>query len=828
MSEKIKKLIAIILTISMVLPVNAVMVPAQEISEKTSNVTEIQSEEPAETSQKKDDMDESTEKQENEKEAETDAGDSVTEEKKTEDEKKENENTEDEKIKDEKKEETDDAEQKTEASENEKVIETEEKSQTMGAEPSGEAEASEEIKRTEEIPQMQTKTITYVNPIYEDVISEENLEPLSENSNSEIATYSNEYGYLDTPEEAVSYLREQMKNRETYIVVNYTNTENNFGIAARELSDAALEHTGVGTEGDYLKWSYGGWRAEESMGQIGGLYYFTVKYSVTYYTDFNQEQQVSARVSQVLSSLGLTGQNDYTKIKKIYDYICSNVTYDYSHLSDPTYQLQYTAYAALINGTSVCQGYAVLFYRMALQSGVDARLISGTGNGGPHAWNIVKIGSYYYNLDSTWDAGRSYYYYFLKNDSSFGDHDRDLEYASPEFYQRYRMAAENYSERIVENPDKVSGLKIGGWAPDALRLNWNKNGSASGYIIEQKKAGAWTRIARIGSNSTVTYRVENLSPSTKYEFRMKVFGFDDGTPIYSDYVNITGKTKPSMVTGVKIGGTAKDALRINWNKNTSASGYIIEQKKAGTWTRIARIAENGITTYRVEKLNANTKYEFRIQAFGFDANTPLYSEWTTVSGKTETGNTVSSNVSGVTGVKIGGRAADALRLNWNKNAGASGYIIEQKKSGSWVRIARIEGNGNVTYRVERLNASTAYDFRIQGFNFKGNTPVYSKWSYISGKTNPNNVSGFRIGGTAKDALRVNWNKNTTASGYIIEQYKGGKWYRIARLEGNAVTTYRVEHLQAATNYIFRISAFGFDGNTPLYSNTAVTAGTTQS
>lgn len=82
MSEKIKKLIAIILTISMVLPVNAVMVPAQEISEKTSNVTEIQSEEPAETSQKKDDMDESTEKQENEKEAETDAGDSVTEEKK--------------------------------------------------------------------------------------------------------------------------------------------------------------------------------------------------------------------------------------------------------------------------------------------------------------------------------------------------------------------------------------------------------------------------------------------------------------------------------------------------------------------------------------------------------------------------------------------------------------------------------------------------------------------------------------------------------------------------------------------------------------------------
>ena len=147
--------------------------------------------------------------------------------------------------------------------------------------------------------------------------------------------------------------------------------------------------------------------------------FFTVKYSVTYYTDFNQEQQVQRQGQPGFNRhLVLQDRMIIRKLKMIYDYICSNVTYDYSHLSDPTYQLQYTAYAALINGTSVCQGYAVLFYRMALQSGVDARLISGTGNGGPHAWNIVKIGSYYYNLDSTWDAGNSYYYYFLKNDSS--------------------------------------------------------------------------------------------------------------------------------------------------------------------------------------------------------------------------------------------------------------------------------------------------------------------------------------------------------------------------------------------------------------------------
>lgn len=34
----------------------------------------------------------------------------------------------------------------------------------------------------------------------------------------------------------------------------------------------------------------------------------------------------------------------------------------------------------------------------------------------------------------------------------------------------------------------VTGFKVAGWATDALRLNWNVNTSAQGYIIEQKMA----------------------------------------------------------------------------------------------------------------------------------------------------------------------------------------------------------------------------------------------------------------------------------------------------------------------------------------------------
>ena len=284
-----------------------------------------------------------------------------------------------------------------------------------------------------------------------------------------------------------------------------------------------------------------------------------------------------------------------------------------------------------------------------------------------------------------------------------------------------------YGTPAVPKPDNVNGLKIGGRAVDALRLNWNKNSKASGYIVEQYKNGKWTRIARIGNSNTVTCRIAGLQASTKYQFRVQAFGFDGSTPLYSGYQYMNGTTLPTSVSGLEIGGRAVDALRLNWNKNSKASGYIVEQYKNGKWTRIARIGNSNTVTCRIAGLQASTKYQFRVQAFGFDRSTPLYSGYQYMNGTTLP--------TSVSGLKIGGTAKDALRLNWNKNAGASGYIIEQNVNGKWTRIARLGSNDILTYRIERLNASTTYQFRVQAFGFDGSTALYSSWRYINGTTN---------------------------------------------------------------------------------------------
>ena len=175
-----------------------------------------------------------------------------------------------------------------------------------------------------------------------------------------------------------------------------------------------------------------------------------ITYTVSYLSDAAQEEKVAQIEKEVFQTLKISGQSDYQKVKAIYDYICSNVSYDYTNLNDDTYIQKYTAYAALIDKTAVCQGYASLLYRMVLDAGVDARVISGDA-GGPHAWNIVRLKDKYYNLDSTWDAGRGNYSYFLKSMKAFSDHERDEDYSSSEFTEAYPMAESDYPVNHVHN-----------------------------------------------------------------------------------------------------------------------------------------------------------------------------------------------------------------------------------------------------------------------------------------------------------------------------------------------------------------------------------------
>ena len=387
-----------------------------------------------------------------------------------------------------------------------------------------------------------------------------------------------------------------------------------------------------------------------------------------------------------------------------------------------------------------------------------------------------------------------------------------------------RYAKDNgFTYELLDKPtlSKVTSVKLGGRAADALRINWSKNANADGYIVEMYQNGKWERVAKITDSTTATFRKAGLKAGTVYKFRVKAYKMNGSVALYSEYsTELAARTNPSVMTGVKLGGRAADALRVNWTKNTSADGYIVEMYQGDKWVRAAKITSNATTTYRASGLSASTVYKFRVRAYKMSGKTALYGNYSaTVTART--------NPSVMTGAMLGGRAADALRINWSKNASADGYIVEMYQGDKWVRVAKITSNATTTYRASGLSASTVYKFRVRAYKMSGKTALYGNYSAtVTARTNPSIVKGVKIGGKAKDALRVNWTKNSSAQGYIVEMYKGGKWVRVAKITNGNTTTFRKAGLAKNTAYKFRVRAYHMSGKTALYGNYGSVSGKT--
>ena len=275
---------------------------------------------------------------------------------------------------------------------------------------------------------------------------------------------------------------------------------------------------------------------------------------------------------------------------------------------------------------------------------------------------------------------------------------------------------------------KVTGAKLGGRAADALRINWAKNASADGYIVEMYQGNKWVRVAKITNNSTTTFRKAGLKAGTAYKFRVRAYKMSGKTAVYGAYsATVAARTNPSVIKGAKLTGRAADALRINWSKNTSADGYIVEMYQGNKWVRVAKITSNSTTTFRKAGLKASTVYKFRVRAYKMSGKTALYGNYSaTVTART--------NPSVVKGVKIAGKAKDALRVNWTKNSSAQGYIVEMYKGGKWVRAAKITNNSTTTFRKAGLAKNTTYKFRVKAYYMSGKTALYGNYGSVSGKT----------------------------------------------------------------------------------------------
>ena len=323
-----------------------------------------------------------------------------------------------------------------------------------------------------EVTKPEENTIYAVNPLYEDVISIDDLKKKLDSSNDEQLFAASTGQYFSDYDSAVSYLRKQMVSRETEITLNFPAswfTSHKDGLYWDLLYDAMkCDDSSTGQEGDALLYGYAGCNVSYSTAGY-------IKYTMAYHSNAEQEAKLTEAVAAAMAKLQLNGLSEAKKITKIHDYICNHVDYEYNSKEEQIY----TAYGALCTGKAVCQGYAVLFYRLCKEAGLSVRIISGTGNGGPHAWNIVRIGSKYYNVDCTWDGQdtATYNEFLLKSEADFSDHTREswevagnhyLDYTSAEFNAQYPMTEKSWDESTTyaHSEETTSGAVT-------LKAEWN-------------------------------------------------------------------------------------------------------------------------------------------------------------------------------------------------------------------------------------------------------------------------------------------------------------------------------------------------------------------
>ena len=278
---------------------------------------------------------------------------------------------------------------------------------------------------------------------------------------------------------------------------------------------------------------------------------------------------------------------------------------------------------------------------------------------------------------------------------------------------------------------------------------------------------------------------------------------------YSYKDSYTSQITLPAVTGVKVKTQGSTLLTLAWNKNASANGYVVEQYKGGKWTQIAKTASNAVVSYTVSGLKADTLYTFRIKGYVVSGTTEYSGEYTRLAAKTRIANV---------GTFKGSTVSDsAVKLDWSKNDKATGYVIEQYKGGKWTALATTKNNTTLTFTVKGLASATVYSFRIKSFRTVNGKTDYSEYTSLKAATSFGGVNNLTVKSYTASAITLAWNKNASANGYVVEQYKGGKWTQIAKTSSNATVTYAVNGLKADTTYTFRVRAYKTAAGKTIYS-----------
>ena len=504
-------------------------------------------------------------------------------------------------------------------------------------------------------PAQTTYIGSYVNPAYAGKIGIPRRQSTLSVQTAQI-TQPKKAGTVYTSEAAAATdLRKQMVSRSEEMVVTLRSASKDVETIALNLWNLAIDHVeGSGTTGDYLRWQFAAMScsvAGESL-DSGYRYTFTyvpdTTYSDTIWLTTNAQEAALTNYirNTILPQLSLGGKTTYQKVQAIYNWITANVKYDYSHMNDPTYWPQYTAYAAAVQKKAVCQGYANLFYRLANDAGVDCRIITGKAYNddgtADHAWNIVRMeDEKYYCLDATWDAGLkpASYEYFLKGLTSFSrDHQAETDKLNTPYWTQYESRTSDTDYKASSAPTVTGGNDAQG----RPTLKWKAVSGAAKYEVyrARSKDGDYIKYATVtGTSYTNTSYIESGST---YYYKVRALDANGTAGAWSSIVSVTYKQTLSApsVTG---GNDSQGRPTLKWNTVAGAAKYEVYRARSLNGDYIKYSTTTGTSYTNISYIENGNTYYYKVRALDANGTAGAWSSIVSVTYRAASTGTLPSN-----------------------------------------------------------------------------------------------------------------------------------------------------------------------------------------
>ena len=573
--------------------------------------------------------------------------------------------------------------------------------------------------------------------------------------------------------------------------------------------DSALEHTrSNGTGGDYLRWQGGKYFYYPgfSYRDNGSYITFTMYFQTNWFTTAQQEATLSSYIKgTLLPQLALDGKSTYQKVQAIYDWITRNVRYDYANLGNDSYLLQYTAYAAVINRTAVCNGYASLFYRLANDAGIDCRFITGTA-GGYHAWNIVRMDNgKYYCLDATWDEGQTNYRYFLKGTTEFGqDHTVITDENNTYFWNQYPVSATDFDPN-APLPPAAPTVTMTYSDSGKPKLTWNAVSGATSYRVFRSESRG-TGYSLLGTTTATSYTNTGAAVGKTYYYRVKAVN-NVGTSGYSNIVSGKAKTAAPAAPSVTIGNSSTGKPQLTWKAVSGAVKYEVYRSTRQN-SGYSLLGTTTSTSYVNTGASTGTTYYYRVKAVNRNGMASGYSN--IVSGKAKAAAPAAPSVT------IGNSSTGKPRLTWKAVSGAVSYRIYRSESRG-TGYSLLGTTSSTSYVNTGAAAGKTYYYRVKAVNRDGMASGYS--NIVSGKVKAAAPAAPSVtaGNSSTGKPRLTWKAVSGAVSYRIYRSESrGTGYSL--LGTTSSTSYVNTGAAAGKTYYYRVKAVNRDGMVSGYSN----------